>query len=154
MPDSLTMTLIWTQGLSEAKVEKIKEVIIKLVGGPFKTATEVCEDRKQRFRVTTGSVDLDRVLGGGIESQALTEAYGEFRSGKTQLSHTLSVACQVPADGYNPGKAMYMDTENTFRPDRLKDIARRFDLDEAAVMDNVTVARCYTTDHQVELLGQ
>ena len=126
----------------------------KLVGGPFKTALEVSEQRKQQFRISTGSAKLDDILGGGIESQNLTEAYGEYRSGKTQLSHTLSVSCQVEKPGYTPGKALFMDTENTFRPERLKQIARRFNLDEESVLENVTVARCYTTDHQIELLGR
>lgn len=126
----------------------------KLTGGPFKTALEVSERHKLKFRVSTGSTELDNVLGGGIESQNLTEAYGEYRSGKTQMSHTLSVSCQLQSDGYKPGKAMFMDTENTFRPDRLRQIAARFGLDEIAALENVTVVRCYTTDHQIEVLGQ
>ena len=134
-------------------MEKIKEVVTKLCGGPFKTALEVSEIRKLQFKVSTGSVDLDNVLGGGIESQSLTEAYGEYRSGKTQLSHTLSVSCQVAVAGYRPGKALFMDTEHTFRPERLKQIAKRFGLDADTVLENVTVARCFTTDHQIELLG-
>ena len=80
------------------------------------------------FRLTCGSTELNRLLGGGIESMAITEAFGEFRTGKTQLSHTLAVTTQMPdpATGYGGGKVVYLDTENTFRPDRLRPIADRY----------------------------
>lgn len=142
------------KGLSEAKVEKIKEVAAKLSGdGGFLTALEYADKRKQCFRVTTGSQELDKLLGGGIESMAITEAFGEFRTGKTQLSHTLCVTAQLPGpNGYTGGKVIFLDTENTFRPDRLRDIADRFNLDQEAVLDNVLYARAYTSEHQHELL--
>ena len=106
------------------------------------------------FRLTTGSSELDAILGGGIESMSITEAFGEFRSGKTQLSHTLCVTTQMPngATGYGGGKVVFIDTENTFRPDRLRPIAARFNIDEEAVLDNVLVARAYTSEEQMELL--
>ena len=82
------------------------------------------------------------ILGGGIESMSITEAFGEFRTGKTQLSHTLSVVAQLPGEnGYTGGKVVYVDTENTFRPDRLRPIAQRFNLDEEAVLENIFYAR-------------
>ena len=106
------------------------------------------------FRLTTGSSELDGILGGGIESMSITEAFGEFRSGKTQLSHTLCVTTQMAngSSGYGGGKVVYIDTENTFRPDRLRPIAARFNIDEEAVLDNVLVARAYTSEEQMELL--
>uniref|UniRef100_UPI00398EA01B meiotic recombination protein DMC1/LIM15 homolog isoform X2 n=1 Tax=Pristiophorus japonicus TaxID=55135 RepID=UPI00398EA01B len=76
------------KGLSEAKVDKIKEAANKLIEPGFLTAFEYSEKRKTVFRITTGSQELDKLLGGGIESMAITEAFGEFRTGKTQLSHT------------------------------------------------------------------
>uniref|UniRef100_A0A2K5PZB2 Meiotic recombination protein n=1 Tax=Cebus imitator TaxID=2715852 RepID=A0A2K5PZB2_CEBIM len=113
------------KGLSEAKVDKIKEAANKLI----------------------------KLLGGGIESMAITEAFGEFRTGKTQLSHTLCVTAQLPGAGdYPGGKIIFIDTENTFRPDRLRDIADRFNVDHDAVLDNVLYARAYTSEHQMELL--
>uniref|UniRef100_A0A673AA22 DNA meiotic recombinase 1 n=1 Tax=Sphaeramia orbicularis TaxID=375764 RepID=A0A673AA22_9TELE len=131
------------KGLSEAKVEKIKEA-----------AGTCCRGlRKQVFHITTGSQEFDKLLGGGIESMAITEAFGEFRTGKTQLSHTLCVTAQLPGeDGYSGGKIIFIDTENTFRPDRLRDIADRFNVDHDAVLDNVLYARAYTSEHQMELL--
>ncbi|CAM1302493.1 DMC1 (predicted) [Pycnogonum litorale] len=141
------------KGLSEAKVEKIKEVSSKLVDPGFLTATEVSEKRKNVFKLSTGSQELDKLLGGGVESMSITEAFGEFRTGKTQLSHTLCVSCQLPRqNGYSGGKAIFIDTENTFRPDRLRNIADRFNLDPNAVLDNILYARAYNSEHQQEIL--
>ncbi|OPJ68922.1 meiotic recombination DMC1/LIM15-like protein [Patagioenas fasciata monilis] len=141
------------KGLSEAKVDKIKEAANKLIEPGFLTAFEYSEKRKMVFHITTGSQEFDKLLGGGIESMAITEAFGEFRTGKTQLSHTLCVTAQLPGpNGYTGGKIIFIDTENTFRPDRLRDIADRFNVDHDAVLDNVLYARAYTSEHQMELL--
>ncbi|KAK3781503.1 hypothetical protein RRG08_054842 [Elysia crispata] len=142
------------KGISEAKMEKIKEAALKIIGeSAFLTALQYSEKRKQVFKVSTGSQELDKLLGGGIESMAITEVFGEFRTGKTQLSHTLCVTTQMPgAKGYSGGKVVFIDTENTFRPDRLRDIADRFNVDHSAVLDNVLYARAYTSEHQYELL--
>lgn len=84
---------------------------------------------------------------------AITEAFGEFRTGKTQMSHTFCVTAQLPGpSGYSGGKVIFIDTENTFRPDRLRGIAERFNVDPDAVLDNVLYARAYTSEHQMELL--
>ncbi|XP_073940597.1 meiotic recombination protein DMC1/LIM15 homolog isoform X2 [Castor canadensis] len=87
------------KGLSEAKVDKIKEAANKLIEPGFLTAFEYSEKRKMVFHITTGSQEFDKLLGGGIESMAITEAFGEFRTGKTQLSHTLCVTAQLPGTG-------------------------------------------------------
>jgi len=140
------------KGLSEAKVDKIKEVAMKLTNPGFITALEVAIRRRCVFKISTGSNELNKLLGGGIESMAITEVFGEFRTGKTQLSHTLCASCQMPSAGYPGGKVIFIDTENTFRPDRLKEIANRFDLEADSMLDNVLYARAYTSDHQLELL--
>ncbi|XP_038639779.1 meiotic recombination protein DMC1/LIM15 homolog [Scyliorhinus canicula] len=141
------------KGLSEAKVEKIKEAANKLIEPGFLTAFEYSEKRKTVFHITTGSQELDKLLGGGIESMAITEAFGEFRTGKTQLSHTFCITAQLPGlSGYSGGKVIFIDTENTFRPERLRGIADRFQVDPDAVLDNVLYARAYTSEHQMELL--
>ncbi|XP_005722014.1 meiotic recombination protein DMC1/LIM15 homolog [Pundamilia nyererei] len=64
------------KGLSEAKVEKIKEAAGKLLNVGFQTAFEYSARRKQVFHVTTGSQEFDKLLGGGVESMAITEAFG------------------------------------------------------------------------------
>lgn len=101
----------------------------------------------------TGCKGLDDLLKGGIETGSITELYGEFRTGKTQLCHTLCVTCQMPIkDGGGAGMAMYIDCEGTFRPERLIPIAERFGLDEQQVLDNVAFARAHNTDQQNKLL--
>ena len=90
-----------------------------------------------------------------METGSVTELYGEFHTGKTQLCHTLCVICQLPIEqGGGEGKAMYIDTEGTFRPERLAQISQRFGLNPDEVMDNVAYARAYNSEHQQQLLMQ
>eukprot|EP01134_Creolimax_fragrantissima_P003871 CFRG3871T1 len=146
-------TLLQIKGLSEAKIDKIKEAAKKISRIDFITAHELSVKREQIIRCSTGSSDLDQLLGGGIESQQITEVFGEFRTGKSQLCHTICVTAQLPRSlGGAEGKVAYIDTEGTFRPDRLMAIADRFGVDREAVLDNIMVARAYTSEHQMELL--
>ncbi|CAI0559372.1 unnamed protein product [Linum tenue] len=126
------------KGLSEAKVDKICEAAEKIVNFGYMTGSDALIRRKAVIRITTGSQALDELLGGGVETSCITEAFGEFRSGKTQLAHTLCVSTQLPTNmnGGN-GKVAYIDTEGTFRPDRIVPIAERFGMDPGAVLDNV-----------------
>lgn len=102
------------KGMSEAKIDKIKEVASKIQECGFITANELSLKRQAVFRITTGSSDLDTLLGGGLQSMSITEAFGEFRTGKTQLCLTLCITCQLPeSDGGCAGKAAYIDTEGT-----------------------------------------
>ena len=111
--------------------------------------------REDIIHISTGCKELDASLGGGLETGSLTELYGEFRTGKTQLCHTLCVICQLPVEqGGGEGKALYIDTEGTFRPERLTQISQRFGLDPNDVMDNVAYARAYNSEHQMQLLMQ
>jgi hypothetical protein len=90
---------------------------------------------------------------GGIETGALTELFGEFRTGKSQICHTLAVTCQLPVSmGGGEGKCLYIDTEGTFRPVRLLSVAERYGLNGEEVLDNVAYARAYNADHQNALL--
>jgi DNA repair protein RAD51 len=105
--------------------------------------------------LSTGSKELDKLLGGGIETGSITEMFGEFRTGKTQICHTLCVTCQLPKEqGGGGGKALYIDTEGTFRPEKLGNIAERFGLDPEEAIQNVLYARAYNSDHQNKLLLQ
>ncbi|GJM99871.1 hypothetical protein PR202_ga17010 [Eleusine coracana subsp. coracana] len=88
-------SLTGIKGLSEAKVEKICEAAEKLLSQGFMTGSDLLIKRKSVVRITTGSQALDDLLGGGIETLCITEAFGEFRSGKTQLAHTLCVSTQI-----------------------------------------------------------
>ncbi|PVU96364.1 hypothetical protein BB559_002404 [Furculomyces boomerangus] len=143
------------KGLSEAKIDKIKDITTTLLGSGFITATQYNEVRACVVRITTGSVELDKILGGGIQTMSITEAFGEFRTGKTQIAHTLCVAAQLPLEmGGGNGKAAFVDTEGTFRPERIRAIAERFGLDSNIVMDNIIYARAYNSEHQLELLTE
>ena len=147
--------LIEIRGISEIKAEKIHTEAAKLVPLGFCSATECYKVRQDIIFLTTGCKDLDRILGGGIETGSITELFGEFRTGKTQICHTLCVTCQLSIDqGGGEGRALYIDTEGTFRPERIVAVADRFKLNRQDVLDNIAFARAYNTDHQIELLNQ
>uniref|UniRef100_A0A914W3S8 DNA repair protein RAD51 homolog n=1 Tax=Plectus sambesii TaxID=2011161 RepID=A0A914W3S8_9BILA len=147
--------LLSIKGISDIKADKICAEAIKLVPMGFTTATEFHVKRSEIIQIVTGSRELDRLLGGGIETGSITEVFGEFRTGKSQLCHTLAVTCQLPIDmGGAEGKCLWIDTEGTFRPERLLAVAERFKLSGQDVLDNVAYARCYNTDHQMQLLVQ
>lgn len=142
------------KGLSEPKIIKIREAAMKLVGAGFITGNEARQRRENVVHITTGSPALDEILGGGIESGSITETYGEYRCGKTQISHTLCVTAQLTSEaGGGNGRVAFIDTENTFRPERIVEIATRFELDPDDVLDNIVVARAYTSEHQIDLLN-
>ncbi|KAF6237409.1 hypothetical protein HO173_004299 [Letharia columbiana] len=129
-------TLLKVKGFSEVKVEKIKEAITKLQpsASGFITAVELGHSRKR--------------------SMSISEVYGEFRCGKTQLSHTMSVVAQLPPDmGGASGKVAYIDTEGTFRPERIAQIAERFGMDPDQAQENIAYARALNSEHQLELLN-
>jgi len=148
-------SLLAIKGISEAKADKIMAEAGKLVPMGFTTATEFHQKRAEIIQLTTGSKELDKLLGGGIETGSITEIFGEFRTGKTQLCHTLAVTCQLPIEmGGGEGKCLYIDTEGTFRPERLLATSERYGLSGPDVLDNVAYARAYNSDHQTQLLVQ
>ena len=121
----------------------------------FQSSEIFLQKRLNLTYLSTGSKELDKLLGGGIETGSITELFGEFRTGKTQICHTLCVTCQMSKDqGGGEGKALYIDTEGTFRPEKLRNIAERFGLEAEAVVQNVMYARAYNSDHQNKLLLQ
>ncbi|RMD44702.1 hypothetical protein DV735_g430, partial [Chaetothyriales sp. CBS 134920] len=143
------------KGISEAKATKLQNEAMKHVPMGFTTATEMHQRRSDLISITTGSKALDRLLGGGIETGSITEIFGEFRTGKSQICHTLAVTCQLPFDmGGGEGKCLYIDTEGTFRPTRLLSVANRYGLEGEEVLDNVAYARAYNSEHQLQLLKQ
>eukprot|EP00762_Andalucia_godoyi_P003161 ANDGO_01113.mRNA.1 Meiotic recombination protein DMC1 homolog len=142
--------LLNIKGMSDAKLDKLLDAAAKLSGPQFVSGVVALEKRKEVLKVTTGSKALDDLIGGGVETMAITEVFGEFRTGKSQLSHTLCVTCQMdPSDGGGGGKAIYCDTEGCFRPEKIRDIAERFGLDPDAALENVLVSRMYTHEQQM-----
>ncbi|KAJ5273898.1 Meiotic recombination protein dmc1 [Penicillium angulare] len=149
-------TLLKVKGFSEVKVEKIKEAVQKCLpsASGFITAMELFHQRKKVVRISTGSKQFDSILGGGFQSMSISEVFGEFRCGKTQLSHTMSVIAQLPRSlGGADGKVAYIDTEGTFRPERIAQIAERFSMDPDTVQENIAYARALNSEHQLELLN-
>ncbi|KAI9043523.1 recombinase DMC1 [Aspergillus affinis] len=149
-------TLLKIKGFSEVKVEKIKDAIHKCLpsASGFITAMELCHQRKRVVKISTGSKQFDSILGGGFQSMSISEVYGEFRCGKTQLSHTMSVVAQLPKEmGGADGKVAYIDTEGTFRPERIAQIAERFGVDPDSTQENIAYARALNSEHQLELLN-
>ncbi len=112
------------------------------------SANELFARRAKMLRCTTYSANLDDLLAGGIETQSVTEFYGEFGSGKTQICHTLCVSAQLPVDQHGlEGSALYIDTESTFRPERIAQIARARDQDIESVLNNIHIAKIYNASH-------
>lgn len=115
----------------------------------FVSASDLLTRRKNITRISTGSKNIDELLGGGIETWAITEFYGEFGAGKTQICHTLCCMVQQPVDagGLNGG-VVYIDTEGTFRPERVSEIAAARGYDPEAILSRIMVARAYNSAHQ------
>merc|ERR1719253_1238092 len=145
--------LLDVQGIGEAKAKRIMAAAKQLVPMRMVSAAEMLQMRNNMIQLSTGSAQLDALLDGGVETGQITEIFGEFRCGKTQLCHTLCVTCQLPIDqGGAESKALYVDTEGTFRPERLVSIAERYGLNPEDVLENVTYARAYNAEHQEKLL--
>ncbi|MBP5784416.1 MAG: DNA repair and recombination protein RadA, partial [Methanobrevibacter sp.] len=107
--------------IGEGVAEKVIEAARRAEKIDFETAFDVMERRRDVGRITTGSKGVDELIGGGIETQAITEVFGEFGSGKSQISHELAVTVQLPKEkGGLDGECVFIDTENTFRPERVE----------------------------------
>jgi DNA repair protein RadA len=120
--------------------------------GGFETGDVILERRKTVGKLTSGAKAFDDLLGGGVETQAITEVYGEFGSGKTQLAHQLAVNVQrSKEDGGLEGQAVIIDTENTFRPERILQMATAYDMDPKETLQNIRVARAFNSHHQMLL---
>lgn len=137
--------------IGESKAEQIiREAQAVVEAGEFTTADKILEKRGDVGWVSTGSEQLNNLFGGGIETQAVTEVFGEFGSGKTQLAHQLAVNVQRPVEeGGLDGKAIYMDTENTFRPRRILDMANSIGLESEEALKSIFVAKIHNTDQQL-----
>jgi DNA repair protein RadA len=136
--------------IGEGVAEKVIEAARKAEQIDFETALDVMERRKDVGRITTGSTGVDELIGGGIETQSITEVFGEFGSGKSQISHEIAVSVQLPVDkgGLN-GECVFIDTENTFRPERIEQIAEGFELDVEEVLAKIHIARAFNSAHQM-----
>ncbi|MEM2087678.1 MAG: DNA repair and recombination protein RadA [Thermoproteota archaeon] len=134
--------------------DKTAAKIISLARSSFEvkfiSALDILKQREHIQKLTTGSKKLDSLLGGGLETMTITEFFGEYGTGKSQISHQLAVNVQLPAEkgGLN-GNAIYVDTENSFRPERIVAMAKFLNLDPMKTVENITVAEAFNSDHQI-----
>jgi DNA repair protein RadA len=140
-------------GISEKKAMDIIRAARSTLSLTFMRADELMKIRQSVKRLTTGSKAIDEVLAGGLETQTITEFYGEYGSGKSQLCHQMCVNVQLPTErgGLN-GAALYIDTENTFRTERIIQMAQHMGLNPEEVIKKIVFAEAYTSDHQMFLL--
>jgi DNA repair protein RadA len=135
-------------GVTESSARKMINAARENLDMGFESGIEILKKRSEVKKISTGSKAFNELMGGGFETGAITECFGEFGSGKTQIGHILSVNCQVE-DPDNV--AVYIDTENTFRPERIIQLAQGVGLDSEQVLKNIKVARAYNSDHQMLL---
>jgi len=142
-------------GISEETATAIVRSARSALNMGFETADVVLQKRNQIQRISTGSKRLDDLLGGGIETQAITEFYGEFASGKTQIAHQAAVMVQLPKEeGGVEGRVAYIDTEHTFRPERIIQMAEHMGKDASQILRSIWVGRARNSDHQMELVSK
>ena len=138
--------------LSEPTAKKIIAIARANLEMNFESGDELLRKRERVIRITTGSKELDKLMGGGFETGAITEAYGQYGSGKSQIAHALSVRAQLPQEqGGASGVTVFIDTEGTFRPERIVQMATALKLDPKEVLKNIKVARAFNSDHQMLL---
>jgi len=140
-------------GLGEKSTAKLIKASMEKLNITFKTGADIWELRKNIARITTNNKEFDDLLLGGIETGSITEFYGEFRTGKTQIMHQLCVNVQLPREqGGLEGNALYIDTEGTFRPERIIQMSEALDLDYKKILKNIVFGRAYNSDHQILLV--
>ena len=140
--------LIEATGMGDAVAKKLIAIARSSLEMGFESGEELLKRREKVIRIKTGSNSLNTLLGGGFETGAIVECFGEFGSGKTQIGHALAVSVQtVEKDAV----AVYIDTENTFRPERIIQLAKGAGMDPDEVLRNIKVARAYNSDHQMLL---
>jgi len=148
-----TIRELSSAGVGEKQAAKIIEEARNSITLQFVHADELLKMRENVARLKTGSRALDELLGGGLETQTITEFYGEYGSGKSQMCHQLCVNVQLPQDGGGlEAGALYVDTENTFRPERIVQMAKHMGLDPTEVIKRIIYAQAYTSDHQILLI--
>jgi len=147
-------TLADVAGVGAGVARKAIQAARKMLDLGFQDGMQFAKKRENINYITTGSQNLNELLGGrGVESRAITEAFGAYGSGKTQLGLSLAINVQLPKEkGGANGKAVFIDTEGTFRPSRIKQIATELGANPEKVLKNIFVARAFNSDHQILLL--
>jgi DNA repair protein RadA len=141
--------LVETAGVSEAVARKMINAARDSMKMGFETGTDVLKKRESVDKISTGSVAFNELMGGGFETSAITECFGEFGCGKTQIGHILAVnVLKSDPEAY----AVYVDTENTFRPERIIQLAQGAGINPEDALSRIMVARAFNSDHQMLLV--
>lgn len=137
-------------GMSVEAAKKAVEAAKTATTLEYSTGSDIYDQRKAIGKISTNCKELDELLGGGIEAKAITEAYGKFASGKTQLGFQLAVNAQLPVGkGGMGGNVLFIDTEGTFRPERIESIAKAAGLDPKEALEKIFVVRAENTEQQI-----
>ncbi len=140
--------LVDASGVTETAARKIIQAARSNMDMGFQSGEDILTKRAKVIKIPTGSSNFDTMMEGGFETGAITECYGQYGSSKTQIAHVLAVSCQVQDP---EAIAVFIDTENTFRPERIIQIAKGVGLDPDKVLQNIRVARAFNSDHQMLL---
>lgn len=138
--------LVEASGLTDASARKLIQAARANLDMGFQSGEDLLKRREKVVKLKLPAESVNNLLDGGFETGAIVEVYGQYGCGKTQIAHQLAVSCQLTG-----AKAVYIDTENTFRPERIKQMAEHLKLDPTEVLRNIKVARAYSSDHQMLL---
>jgi len=133
-------------GMTASAARKVIQAARSSLDMGFETGDILLEKRQQVEKLKIPSENINQLLGGGFETGAIVEAFGPYGSSKTQIAHQLCVSCQLTG-----GTAVYIDTENTFRPERIVQMAKAAGIDPQEALKKIKVARAYNSDHQMLL---
>jgi len=140
--------LIEVTGMTDSLAKRVIAASRAMLRLGFESGDELLKRRELVFRISTGSKDFDTLLAGGFESGAITEIFSAYGGGKTQISHILTVNCLKQ---FKDASVVFIDTENTFRPERIQQIAKAAGLNPSETLKRIFVARAYNSDHQMLL---
>lgn len=140
--------LIDATGMSEAAAKKLIACARNSLDMGFASGDELLERRSQVLKISIGVPDFDALLGGGFETGCITECFGQYGSSKTQIAHQLAINVQKQFPGCT---VVYIDTENTFRPERIDQMAKGAGIDAKEALRHIKVAKAYNSDHQALL---
>ena len=140
--------LMEVTGMNQSAAKKTIAAARAALEMGFESGTDLLKKRELVIKIPTGSTEFDKLMAGGFETGSITECFGEFGSGKTQMSHILAINVQKQDPS---AVVVYIDTENTFRPERVIELAKGAGLNPENVLKNIKVARAYNSDHQMLL---
>ena len=135
-------------GVTETTARKMINFCRNSLDMGFESGDALLAKRAKVMKIKTEVEAFDQLMGGGFETGAITECFGQYGSAKTQIAHWLAVQVQKLEPNVT---AIYVDTENTFRPERIIQFAKGAGLDPDEALKNIKVARAYNSDHQMLL---